>query len=202
MARQELIEARRREIVRAAFTVFAERGYHNAGIADIARELGIGHGTFYRYFANKRDILVHVIEDAMGRIAAVVADATAKPADTLDEYRDQVTRIGYALYDVFIAEPELGRLFFVESMSVDDELTARMLEANAALSDVTARRLRNGVDKGFLRADVDVDVAARAVNGMIFAAALAMLRSPEPEAGKDLWVRTVTALMFEGLAAR
>jgi AcrR family transcriptional regulator len=201
MAKQELIDHRRREIVRAAFVVFAERGYHNAGIADIARELGIGHGTFYRYFANKRDILVHVIEDAMARIGAVVADEAGTPATSLAEYRSQVERIGNALYDVFIADPQLGRLFFIESMSVDDELTERMLDANAALSELTAARLRNGVERGFLRRDLDVDTAARAINGMIFAGALAMLRSGHPQADRDTWVRTVTTLMFEGLAA-
>src|SRR5581483_1391867 len=40
----------RREIIDAAFTCFAENGYHATGIADIAARLGIGHGTFYRYF--------------------------------------------------------------------------------------------------------------------------------------------------------
>jgi AcrR family transcriptional regulator len=199
---QDLVAHRRQEIVRAAFKVFAERGYHNAGIADIARELGVGHGTFYRYFANKRDILLHVIEDAMTRIAVVVAEETAEQADTLADCRDQAERIGFALFDVFIAEPELGRLFFIESMSVDDELTERMLRANDTLSELTAQTLRNGVDKGFLRADLDVGVAARAINGMVFAGALATLRSPRPEDRREQWVRTVTTLMFEGLAAQ
>ena len=54
----------RREIVAASFDCFAERGYHATGIADIAARLGIGHGTFYRYFENKRDLLVKVIEAA------------------------------------------------------------------------------------------------------------------------------------------
>ena len=53
----------RREIVEAAFECFTERGYHATGIADIAARLGIGHGTFYRYYENKRDIVDHVITD-------------------------------------------------------------------------------------------------------------------------------------------
>ena len=39
-------------------------------IADIAKRLGIGHGTFYRHFANKRDILEHVIDDVTKKITA------------------------------------------------------------------------------------------------------------------------------------
>ena len=46
----------RADILQAAFIEFSDRGYHQTAIADIAQRLGIGHGTFYRYFDNKRDI--------------------------------------------------------------------------------------------------------------------------------------------------
>ncbi|MET0796373.1 MAG: helix-turn-helix domain-containing protein, partial [Rhodococcus sp. (in: high G+C Gram-positive bacteria)] len=57
----------RREIIDASFECFAKRGYHATGIADIATTLGIGHGTFYRYFENKRDIIDHVIDDLIAK---------------------------------------------------------------------------------------------------------------------------------------
>jgi AcrR family transcriptional regulator len=49
------------EIIEAAFLEFSERGYHQTAISDIAKRLGIGHGTFYRHFENKRDILDKVM---------------------------------------------------------------------------------------------------------------------------------------------
>ena len=61
-------QARRDEILKAATKVFADKGYHETGIADIAAEMGSGHGTFYRYFKNKRDIFVHVIQEAADQI--------------------------------------------------------------------------------------------------------------------------------------
>ncbi|WP_323794052.1 TetR/AcrR family transcriptional regulator, partial [Nocardioides sp.] len=70
----------RREIVAASFDCFAEKGYHATGIADIAARLGIGHGTFYRYFANKRDIVEHVIDDLIARILAALGDENAPDA--------------------------------------------------------------------------------------------------------------------------
>src|SRR5262249_41406979 len=117
----ELTERRRTEIVHAAFAEFAERGYHNTRIADIPRRLGIGHGTFYRYFANKRDILVHVLDHTVGRLRAVVARDAPGAAETLTEYRAQVRRIGYAMFDLFVDDPQLMRMCFVEPMSVDAE---------------------------------------------------------------------------------
>ena len=56
MARIDVAAIRTKEILDAAYKVFSEKGYHDAGIADIAAELQIGHGTIYRYFKNKADI--------------------------------------------------------------------------------------------------------------------------------------------------
>ena len=55
----------RREIIDASFECFAQRGYHATGIADIATTLGIGHGTFYRYFETKEDVFRAVVERAI-----------------------------------------------------------------------------------------------------------------------------------------
>jgi len=194
---QDLAERRRLEIVHAAFAEFAERGYHNTGIADIARRLAIGHGTFYRYFANKRDILVHVLDHTVDRLRAVVARDAPTAAGTLAEYRAQVERIGYAMFDLFVEDPQLMRMCFVEPMSVDAELAERVLATHEAMSALTQEYLRNGVRRGFLRTDLDTAVTAQAVNGMVVAAGLSLLRAP---ADRERWVRAVTALMFYGIA--
>ncbi len=55
-ARRLPAEQRRREILEAAVTVFAERGYASTGTADIAAAAGIGEPTIYRYFANKQEL--------------------------------------------------------------------------------------------------------------------------------------------------
>ena len=54
---------RRRDILDAARTLFASKGYQATNIADVADRLKMGHGTFYRYFKNKRDIFSHVIDE-------------------------------------------------------------------------------------------------------------------------------------------
>jgi AcrR family transcriptional regulator len=201
MAKPELVEARRRQILGAASKVFAELGYHNAGIADIAREVGAGHGTFYRYFANKRDILTHVLVYAGERILAALAESGPTSSDTAVEYRGQVERIGHALFELFLNDREIAQVFFLQSMSVDRELTEQILAMNDAMAAVTEGYLRNGVDKGFLRADLDTAITAKAVNGMITAGAVAALRFTDGPGERDRWVRAVTALMFDGITA-
>ncbi|MFZ1983348.1 MAG: TetR/AcrR family transcriptional regulator [Desulfatitalea sp.] len=50
------------QILTAAIKVFAERGFSQSTIAQIAQEAGVADGTIYLYFKNKDDILVQFYE--------------------------------------------------------------------------------------------------------------------------------------------
>jgi AcrR family transcriptional regulator len=54
----ELVSLRRDQIVRAAVRLFAEQGYYNTTILQIAREAGISTGLVYQYFGDKDDVLL------------------------------------------------------------------------------------------------------------------------------------------------
>jgi AcrR family transcriptional regulator len=193
---------RREAILDAAHTIFARKGYAAAGIADLAGELGIGHGTVYRYFDNKRDVAAAVLDRALTRIAEVVTAEDPGASDDLAGYRAQVERIGQRLYDLFAADRALGRLVFFDLGAVDDELRERLHAAHELFAAYTAAYLRNGVAKGFLRADLDVDTTARVVNGMIFEGAAQVSRTEDPRPLRERWIRAVVALLFDGVAAR
>jgi AcrR family transcriptional regulator len=193
---------RRDAILVAAHAVFAQKGYAAAGIADLADALGIGHGTVYRYFDNKRDVAAAVLDRALARIAEVVTAEQPDATDSLEGYRAQVERIGHRLYELFAADPALGRLVFVDLGTVDDELRMRLLAAFDGFAEYTAAYLRNGVAKGFLRADLDVATVARVINGMVFEGAAQVARTPDPSPLRHAWIHAVVMLMFDGLASR
>src|SRR5467141_1063851 len=69
---------KRDAILRAAIDVFAERGYFNAQVADVARAAGVAAGTVYLYFESKDDLLVSIFErgmrDGLASGRAAVAD--------------------------------------------------------------------------------------------------------------------------------
>lgn len=189
----------RREIIDAAFDCFTETGYHATGIADIAAKLGIGHGTFYRYFENKRDIVDHVINDLFERLALALVGANApEAAATLDEYRAQAERIGDALMQVFTEDPRVIRLLF-EAPGIDTAMSDRVLGFYDLATSINTGYMAHGVELGYLRADLDVENTARAINGMILSGALALLHNPglDPKAISQ----AVRAVMYEGIAA-
>src|SRR5437773_7869061 len=59
---EQLIAARRNQILDAATKVFGEKGFHQATIKDIAREAGIADGTIYNYFENKMALMLGILD--------------------------------------------------------------------------------------------------------------------------------------------
>ncbi|RSN54211.1 TetR family transcriptional regulator [Amycolatopsis sp. WAC 04182] len=191
----------RREIVETAFDCFAERGYHATGIADIAARLGIGHGTFYRYFQNKRDIVDHVITDLVEKVVgALAADNAPDAVNSLAEYRKQSARIGDALARIFGSDPRMARFLLLEAAGIDAEMRERVLDFYETAAELTAGYLHHGVRLGYLHEDLDIDSTARAINGMILASILSELRDPSPERQAAM-SRAVRRVMYDGIAA-
>src|SRR5690348_4926955 len=59
---EQLIAARRNQILDAAIKVFAEKGFHPTTINNIAREAGIANGTIYNYFENKTALMLGILD--------------------------------------------------------------------------------------------------------------------------------------------
>lgn len=192
-------EELRREIIDAAFALFGERGYHATGVADIAARVGIGHGTFYRYFENKRQILDRVVDDLVTRIMTVLALDPSDAAGTLQEYRSHMARLADGLSEVFFADPRIPRLLLLESTGVDAALTARMFRLLESMVSLTAEVLAHGVKQGFVHADLDVEHTARAINGM---ALMSALYGATDESGPEHMRRlnaAILRIMFDGI---
>ena len=196
---EELVERRRREIIDAAFEVFATRGYTAAGIADIAERLGMGHGTFYRYFKNKRDILDQVVDFGVEQIVAALELETAEPAKTLDEFRDQVKHMGERLFSLLDSEPGLGQVVLLEATSIDEEMTQRVLGLLDTFGALGANFLKNGVSRGFLRPDLDAQSVGRAITALTLPALFAAVRGQAGPAERTRYIEAMVGLICDGV---
>jgi AcrR family transcriptional regulator len=198
---RERVAARRSQILEAAYEVFATKGYRDTTVADIAQKLGIGHGTFYRYFENKNHVFETVLTTGLMRVAQSIASEDASASDTLDAYRAQVRRIGERMLDLLEKDPALPRLLFYEAMGISPELDEKIQRMWELSGTFTEAYLHNGKKRGFLRADLDVPLTGLAVNAMIFEAGRRVVRSSDPPAARQRWVDALVSLMFDGIAA-
>jgi AcrR family transcriptional regulator len=89
-------------IVRTAFQLFHEQGFHATGVATIVREAGINPGSLYHFFESKDDLLLGVLEFAFGYLSPAVMDPaerrTSDPIERistlLEQYREGMLQHG------------------------------------------------------------------------------------------------------------
>ena len=193
-------EKKRREILEAAARVFSAQGYHAATVGQIAQELGMGLGTFYRYFENKLAVFHAVVGEVMTEVTRVLAPESPLASTSLAEYRAQVERIGRALFDAFQANRALARLLFVEAPGISAALNAQLQVTWRCFGAATQAYLDNGVGRGFLRPDLDTEVTALAINAIIFEGVRQLADSESP-ALLERWLTATSSLMFEGIRA-
>ena len=73
----------RGRLAQAALALFAEQGLEQTTVAQIAGRAGLTERTFFRHFADKREVLFHGSESTVGLLAAAVAAAPA-PATPIE----------------------------------------------------------------------------------------------------------------------
>jgi TetR/AcrR family fatty acid metabolism transcriptional regulator len=78
---------KREAILRAATDIFADRGFFNAQVADVARAAGVAAGTVYLYFRSKDDLLTSIFERTMREAIADGRACVAPLGDPVEQLR-------------------------------------------------------------------------------------------------------------------
>jgi AcrR family transcriptional regulator len=125
----------RERILAAAEKALRRHGPAKANVVDVARALGVSHGSVYRHFPSKAALRDAVTERWLGEISsplAAVADEEAPAAERLPRWLDLLVS---AKRRKALDDPELFATYI--------ELTADAREAVTAHVDLTAQLARN-----------------------------------------------------------
>ena len=191
--RDRRIERRQEEILQAAASVFAAKGYAQATTREIAAAADIAEGSLYNYFASKRDILVAIISRSPSPVDRLWSEAQ-NLADS-DGFIGLVERVLLAP----ASEQPWIRTVIKEAWT-DDELF-RQYQASHVLETVArvARLIECGIEAGWLR-QVDPEHAAQALVGALMASMMPLLRrtkgSEEPGEREKAARATADILLF------
>ena len=141
--------ARPAEIVSAALTLFAERGFGAAKLEDVAKAAGIAKGTVYLYFPTKEDLFRAVVrQELLPNLERMEAFAAAFPGSSADLLRALLRRLSE------IMESELGvipKLIVSESGNFPEVAQFYADEVVARGMRLIERALRRGVERGEFR---------------------------------------------------
>ena len=131
--------------------MFAEKGFHQARVSDIARTAGVADGTIYLYFRNKEDLLLNIFEDAMERLTEELGDALEGVEDPLERIRVFARTHFRQVRD----HRHLAEVMQVEIRQSKKFLHDYRPESLWRYLGVFAEILRDGQGLGAIRADVD-----------------------------------------------
>jgi AcrR family transcriptional regulator len=140
--------SRRRRIREAAVTVFANKGYHEARVSDIAAEAGVAHGLVYHYFNGKEQLLNDVFRRTWLHIEQGLRsiETSGAPAD------GQIRDIVRLLLGSYRMSPDLVRVVVLE-VTRSGHLRAQVDEITEAFA-IIERIIVQGQGSGQLRSDI------------------------------------------------
>lgn len=195
------VATRKRELVEAGYKVFCTKGYRTAGVADIVREAGVSHGTFYNYYDSKRHILDDVLDYAVEMIISGVVGETPE-ATSPDELAEQFRAMLGRLVALAEENPGLVQFTMLDAPAIDNELVQRLLTLTSTFGELATAYLENGVRRGFLPTDLDARIAGEGLLSLIMYSVVPTLRGPLSEAERTRHIDTLVSFAFQGLAAR
>jgi AcrR family transcriptional regulator len=190
-------ERRIADIMLAARAVFTEKGYSDALISDIAERAGVVEGSIYRFFTNKRDLLVRVVEHWYEEMLATDNEQFASVRGTWNKIR---FIIHHHLTSIR-REPALSRLVFQELRPDPDYRKTRLFQLNQAYTHRIVDVVREAAAAGEFRNDVSPSLVRDMIYGCVEHRTWAFLRN-EGDFEIDNTADGITELIYRGLAAQ
>ena len=154
---------KREAILRAATRVFAESGYFNSKVADIARVAGVADGTVYLYFKSKEDILHSIFER---NTSAAIEEGREELAKITDP-REKLRRIARHHLERLGSDRDLAVVFQVELRGSTKFMEAFSAAGLAEYLHLIREVFEEGQREGLFREDLNAKLVAKILFGAL-----------------------------------
>lgn len=156
-------EARREQIMNAAEKIFAERGFHDTKISDIAKAAKLSETTIYEYFSSKEEILFSIPRERTLKTAEDIKFIFLHVAGAVNKLRVFIsvylwfwkTHESYA--SIALLNLKQNRKF------VDTEIAAIVKDTYGMVPEV----LHEGIENGEFKNDLDISVTTAMIIGTV-----------------------------------
>lgn len=158
-------EAKRTRIVEVATQHFAEHGYHDARVGDIASGLGIAKGSIFQHFGSKDGLFFEVYKRAVRSFAKYLdAPAEVRDAGFFEVLRYWLTRTEHLVHEDWIPY----RISLLGNYGTDLVLK-REINRFLITEDPygTVGFVRFGLERGELRDDLEIEMIVSIIDWMV-----------------------------------
>jgi TetR/AcrR family transcriptional regulator, fatty acid metabolism regulator protein len=188
-------ERRIADIMTAAKAVFTEKGYNEALISDIAERAGVVEGSIYRFFTNKRALLVRVIEHWY-------EEMLARDTEQFAGVRGSWNQIRFIVHHHLMSirrEPALSRLVLQEFRPDPGYRNTRLFQLNQTYVHRVIDVIQEAVANGEFRSNVSPGLIRDMIYGCIEHRTWAFLRN-EGDFDAEETADSITDIVYRGLA--
>ncbi|WPD23861.1 MAG: TetR/AcrR family transcriptional regulator [Candidatus Electrothrix aestuarii] len=144
-------QRQRRDMLDAAMKLFAEKGYHNASMQEIAEHAEFAVGTLYKFFKNKEDMYKALVTEQADRFHVSLSAALASSEDEIEQLRSYIQTKG----EVFMSNESFIRLYFAEtrgaSFNIKAGLDSELRDRHHQMLQRVAAIFARGMEKGRFR---------------------------------------------------
>lgn len=141
--------------------MFAEQGYFQSTISQIAREAGVADGTIYLYFKNKDDILRQFFSDR-------AAEAFKRFRDRVDEADDAAAKLRNLIeshLECFYNDYDMAVVYHTETRQNSRLVEEEVKAMSKSYMDLVGEILEQGQEEGSIRRDLYLGLAKRFIMG-------------------------------------
>ncbi|OPX28313.1 MAG: hypothetical protein B1H08_06120 [Candidatus Omnitrophica bacterium 4484_171] len=161
------IEQRKNQILDAASLIFSKEGFVKANTDEIAKAANLGKGTIYRYFKNKRDLFLSVVDRGLDKLKDAILIEVEKTDDPLKKIESAIK----TYLSFFEKNSNLIGILIHEQSSFQKRIAKRYFEHYYGNVDRIKQTFKAGIEQSLIK-DMDIDslisVYASILNGLVY----------------------------------
>lgn len=151
------------KIIQAATKVFAEKGFYNAKVSDIAKEAQVADGTIYLYFKNKDDLLISIFEESMDIFSAEVIKNMEMASNPEEKLRRFIT----LHLDLVRRNQDTAQVLQIELRQSSKFMKEYAGNKFREYLSLISKILEEGKEQGVFNKDLNPFIVKRAIFGAI-----------------------------------
>ncbi len=150
-------------ILEAAVKVFAEQGFFQSTVSQIAREAGVADGTIYLYFKNKDDILVQFFSFKARQAFTRFREEVDRADSAVDKLRNLIRRH----LEEFQNDRNMAMVYRVETHQNSRLIEEQIKEMSKMYLDIISEIVEQGQEEGAIRKDLYLGLVKRFILGAV-----------------------------------
>ncbi len=189
-------ETRREQVIDAAITVFAAKGYRVASISDIISEAGVARGTFYLYFKSKEEVFNAALDRFLVLYKAMAHREKTRDYGALASLEDTLRGALVDWLRFLLDNRQLTKIVFRQAAAVDPDYERKYLQIVKATQAHSAKAIRFLQGIRLLREDLDPQFLNAVFYGatiQIVLKAIAERSTPDLDAIAAQWIELLRA---------